>query len=50
MVGVHVGFEYPSDLPAISGDFVNQHIGMGRLGAARYNIEIQNGIDNRHSI
>ena len=31
VVGVHMGLEYPSDLPAISPDFIDQHIGMGRF-------------------
>ena len=50
VIGVHVGLQYPSDLPAISRDLVDQLIGVGRFGAARRGVEIQDGIDNYHSI
>jgi len=50
MVGMHVGFQYPRDLPAIARYLFDQHIGVRGMGPARCSVEIQNGIDNRHGI
>ena len=50
VVGMQMGLECPSDLPVISRDFIDQHIGMGRCGTACCGVKIQDGIHNRESV
>ena len=50
VVGMHMGLECPSDMPVISRDFIDQHIGMGRFGTACCGVKIQNRIHNRESV